>query len=199
MVTTEESPDAGESREPSAVVGRRPLDARELVPVVYDQLRAIARGFMRDERFGHTLQATALVHEAVIRLIAAGVSWQDELHFRRVAARCMLRILNDYADARAALKRGGGRTREFDSIGSLSEMCVDLDREAIRALAASLEKLEKVDPRGHDVAVLLFIHETPATEVASMLGISRKSVHRQWVYARAWLARELSHHDSSGV
>ncbi len=179
---------------PAGGAPRRRLDSNELLPLVYEELRKLARAQMREERVGHTLQATALVHEAVVRLQASGFAWESELHFLRVAGRCMMRILKDYADARGTLKRGGGRKRDFNEIGSLSELCADLDADAIRSLAVSLDRFGEEHPRAHDVVLLRFIHEVPVAKVAGLLDMSQRSIQRDWDFARAWLARAMAGH-----
>jgi RNA polymerase sigma factor (TIGR02999 family) len=167
-----------------------------LTPIVYDHLRRLARSYMRKERADHTLQATALVNEAFLRLVdTRHVSWNDRAHFFAVCARTMRRILVDAARARGAHKRGG-QLRQADH-----STAFDLDRlpahgsdaaDRICALDDALNELARLDPRRARVIELRFFGGLTVEETASALEISPQSVLRDWRIARAWLARELS-------
>ncbi len=170
-------------------VGDRPEAAEALVPLVYDELRAIASQRMREERAGHTLQATALVNEACARLLGPGrMDYQSRAHFFRVAAESMRRILIDHARRRNADKRGGGR-------GRLPLDVVDLAQESdpgmVLALDEALTRLESEDPRAFEVVQLRFFAGLSVEQAAEALGVSERTVQREWSFARAWLARAL--------
>jgi RNA polymerase sigma factor (TIGR02999 family) len=166
------------------------------MPVVYDQLRAQARRYMRRERIGVTLQGTALVHEAYLRLISAhDIDWHDRAHFFALSAQIMRRILVDAARARAAAKRGGGAARvehssavDLDQIPSRDS---DAASSSLCALDDALESLAQIDPRRARVIELRFFGGLSIDETADVLQISPQSVMRDWRLARAWIAREL--------
>jgi RNA polymerase sigma factor (TIGR02999 family) len=162
-----------------------------LTPVVYDELRRMARRYMHRERDGHTLQTTALVNEAYLRLVdVTHVDWQDRAHFFAVSAQMMRRILVDAARARASSKRGGQAVRaELDEIPDLSS---GRDREIV-AIDDALEALAALDPRKARVIELRFFGGLSVEETAEVLKISPQSVLRDWKLAKAWLMRELSH------
>ena len=167
-----------------------------LTPLVYEQLRRMARGYMRSERPGHTLQATALVNEAYLRLVdARDLDWKDRAHFFAVCARVMRRILVDAARSRGAIKRGGQADRLDRSTP------IDFDRlqtagakmsAQVCALDDALNALERIDPRRAQVIELRFFGGLSVEETGKVLQISPQSVMRDWRLARAWLARELS-------
>jgi RNA polymerase sigma factor (TIGR02999 family) len=160
-----------------------------LVPLVYDQLRRLASRSLRSQRPDHTLRATALVHEAYLRLADAGGDWQDRVHFYAVAARVMRSILVDYAKAGKRQKRGGGAEHiAFDEallVGPATPLGLpDLDE--------SLQRLEAHDARKGKVVELLFFGGLTYDETAVALGISEATVHRDLKMAKAWLYRDLS-------
>jgi RNA polymerase sigma-70 factor (ECF subfamily) len=166
-----------------------------LTSLLYDELRRMARGYMRHEHPGHTLQTTALVNEAYLRLVdAKGVDWQDRVHFLAVAARIMRRILVDAARTRASAKRGGGMARvdhssaiDFDRLPQAGS-----DRAAeLCALDDALVGLSQMDPRRAQVIELRFFGGLTVDETAEVLKISPQTVMRDWKLARSWLAREL--------
>jgi RNA polymerase sigma factor (TIGR02999 family) len=167
---------------------REQLDA--LFPLVYDELRRLARARMRAEGAAHTLQPTALVHEAWFRLAAQhGAGWRDRAHFFAMAAEMMRRILVNHARDRRAAKRGGGATRvELDEAVSFFETR-DVDLEA---LDEALQRLAALDPRASRVVELRFFAGLGIEEVAEALGVSPATVKRDWTTARAWLHRELA-------
>ena len=163
------------------------------MPLVYGHLRAQARRYVRYERDGLTLQGTALVHEAFLRLVEGrAVDWRDRSHFYAVASQVMRRILVDAARARSAAKRGGvvGAIREGVDVETIS---VDGTRAAdeIRALDDALDALARIDPRRARVVELRYFGGLSVEETADVLRVSPKSVMRDWQMARAWLMREL--------
>ena len=161
-----------------------------LAPIVYNELHGIARRSMRREHPGNTLQTTALVNEAWLRLVdATRVDWQDRAHFFSVSAQIMRRILVDAARRRRADKRGGGAIR-FDLKESI-DAAPARDRELI-ALDDSLNALAKLDPRKSKVVEMRFFGGLSVEETAAVLKISPQSVMRDWKLARAWLMREMA-------
>ncbi len=162
-----------------------------LTPAVYDELRRMARRYMRRERDGHTLQTTALVNEAYLRLVDVhNVSWQDRAHFFAVSAQMMRRILVDAARARASERRGGGAVRaELEEIPDLSS---GRDREIV-AIDDALKELAEMDPRKARVVELRFFGGLSVEESAEVLKVSPQTVLRDWKLAKAWLMRELKH------
>ena len=173
----------------------------ELTPLVYEQLRRLARGFARREPAGQPLQATALVHEAYLRLIdAAGVDWRDRAHFFAVTAKVMRRVLIDAARARRSAKRGGGvshvdhsRPFDFDALpGAGSDHAA-----AICSLDDALTTLAQLDARRAQVIELRFFGGLTVEETAHVLEVSPQTVMRDWSLARAWLARELGAESST--
>ncbi len=160
-----------------------------LTPLVYDELRRLARSYMRRERPGHTLQSTALVHEAFVRLIDQRVAWSSRAHFYGIAAQMMRRILVDHAKAQAAAKRGAGapRIELNESLAASPQRDVDL-----LALDEALERLTKIDPQRSRIVELRFFGGLSNEESAEVLGVSPVTVQRQWSGARAWLYHELS-------
>jgi len=163
-----------------------------LLEVVHEELRALAGGFARGQRAGHTLQPTALVHEAFLKLVHGGPpAWNDRAHFLAVAATAMRQILTDHARARAAQKRGG----EWEKV-SLSDLELGRDKENgseidLLALDDALEKLRAFDPRKHRVVELRFFGGLTVEEVARVLELSTTTVESEWRAARAWLAARL--------
>lgn len=167
----------------------------QLTPLVYAQLRAQARRYMRHERADATLQGTALVHEVYLRLVHGdAVDWQDRAHFFALSAQIMRRILIDAARARAAAKRGGGVMRvDHSSAVDLDQIPAD-DSSAASALCAlddALANLTQIDPRRAKVIELRFFGGLSVAETAEVLRVSEQTVMRDWRLARAWLAREL--------
>jgi RNA polymerase sigma factor (TIGR02999 family) len=169
----------------------------ELVRVVYDDLHKLARRCMSNERPGHTLQATALVNEAYLRLLSsANLSWQDRSHFFAVCGRLMRRILVDFARSRQTVKRGSNLARfELEEAKMISGRqgtdLVAID-DALRSLAA-------VDERKCQVVELRFFAGLSARETAEVLKVSEETVLRDWKLAKSWLKRELSKEASLGT
>ena len=161
----------------------------ELIPLVYDTLRRIARHELRGERAGHTLETTALINEAYLKLIEQSVSWQSRAHFFGIAARLMRQLLVDYARARQRLKRGGDlRQISLTAAAEIAqERAVDL-----LALDGALETLSEVDPQSGRIVELRFFGGLTIEETAQVMGISTPTVERRWRTVRAWLETELS-------
>jgi RNA polymerase sigma factor (TIGR02999 family) len=163
--------------------------ADQLLPLVYDHLQAIAHRRLRQERVGHTLQATALVHEAFIKLVGDKQStWQDRGHFFRVAAEAMRRILIDHARKKKSQKRGGGRPVVPLSVIDLAE---DHDPQQIIALDEALQTLEQEDPRAAEIVQLRFFAGLSVEETVEAMGLSERTVMREWAFARARLFQLL--------
>jgi RNA polymerase sigma factor (TIGR02999 family) len=161
----------------------------ELLQCVYQQLRAIAQRRMASERPGHTLQATALVHEAYVRLLGDHeVTWRDRSHFYLAAAEAMRRILVDHARRRGREKRGGNRTRVPLSVCDLA--AAD-DPQQILALDDALQRLQGVDAHAAELVRLRFFAGLSIEETAAALGVSERTVKHEWTYARARLFRFL--------
>ena len=173
-----------------------PAALDRLTPLVYVQLHRMARGYMRNERLGHTLQATALVNEAFLRLVdARDLDWKDRAHFFAVCARVMRRILVDAARSRAAVKRGGQADRVEHSTAINLDLLPNPASEMsaqVCALDEALNMLAQVDPRRAQVIELRFFGGLTVEETAQVLQTSPQTVMRDWRLARAWLARELS-------
>jgi RNA polymerase sigma factor (TIGR02999 family) len=166
---------------------RQALD--ELMPVVYDQLRKLASNCLRAERPDHTLRATALVHEAYVRLVDSDVAWQDRVHFFAVSARMLRRILVDHAKSRNRDKRGG----EFEKIPLDEAVMVGPQSDkGIVELDEALKRLATQDQRKSELIELLFFGGLTYDEAAVALKISPATVHRELILAKAWLYRELS-------
>jgi RNA polymerase sigma factor (TIGR02999 family) len=159
----------------------------ELLPLVYEELRRLAHARMAQERREHTLQATALVHEAYLRLIGdADPGWNGRGHFFAAAAEAMRRILIEHARAKLARKRGGQHQRvELEDIPPIIGPCENLDD--LLELDAALERLAQEDPAKAELVKLLYFAGLNLEEVAAAQGISRTTAYRRWLYARAWL------------
>jgi RNA polymerase sigma factor (TIGR02999 family) len=161
-----------------------------LMPLVYDELRRLAASYMRRERPGQTLQATALVHDAYIRLMQdSKLSWQNRAHFFGIAARSMRQILVERARARRAVKRGGSRIRVTLDAGLLATEAPEIDLEA---LDEALTRLEALDAELAQVVDVRFFGGLSIEEAAETLDVSPATVKRRWTVAKAWLARELA-------
>jgi RNA polymerase sigma factor (TIGR02999 family) len=163
-----------------------------LVPLVEEELRRLARGYMARERHAHTLQVTALVNEAFLRLMdARRLDWQDRAHFLGIAARLMRRVLVDHARARASQKRGGcaQRVSLTQSLPAAPEAGLDLD---VVALDRALANLAAVDERKSRVIELRFFGGLSVEETADVLHVSIGTVKRDWRLAKLWLLRELN-------
>jgi RNA polymerase sigma factor (TIGR02999 family) len=159
-----------------------------LLEIVYDDLRRLAGAYMKNERGDHTLQATALVHEAYMRLVDwKNVSWQNRAQFFAVAAQIMRRVLIDHARARKSQKRHGHKLVIDEAISLPDRRPIDLV-----ALDEALESLKQVDPRQAKIVELRFFGGLSIEETAYVLNISESTVRREWTFAKAWFQRELN-------
>ena len=168
--------------------GKRQAEA-ELLRLIYGELRRLARGYMRRERADHTLQPTELVHQAYLRLLADHKrQWENRAHFYAIAANAMRQILVDYARRRNAAKRGAGRAAT-----TLSERVASAQRDSIdiMALDQALERLAKLDREQSQIVEWHYFAGMTLAEIAEVLGVSTRTVKRQWAAARTWLFREL--------
>lgn len=167
-------------------IGRGESQASEdLLPLVYDELRRLASARMAEESAGQTLQATALVHEAWLRLVKEeGRTWRNRAHFFRAAAQAMRRILVDRARHKLSLKAGGGNKKVSLEEVDLAAATTD---DRVLLVDQSLERLEKEDPESARLITLKFFGGLTNKEVAKILGITERSVERQWAYARTCL------------
>jgi RNA polymerase sigma factor (TIGR02999 family) len=164
--------------------------ASQLFPLVYEELRRMAAGHMAQESPGQTLDATALVHEAYLRLVDPQKQqrFENRRHFFGAAAEAMRRILVERARARKSSKRGGDRKRlDLDH----QDIAAPDRSEELLALNAALDRLEVVEPQAAELVRLRYFACRTMTEASELLGLSRRSVHRLWAYARAWLLEEL--------
>ncbi len=171
-------------------------DALErLLPVLYQELRRLAAGFLRGERAGHTLQPTALAHEAYLRLAGRQIAWQGRHHFMAVAARAMRSVLVDHARRRNAAKRGGGEAAVTLDTGMLA---ADARPVAFDDLDDALTDLARLSERQARVVELRYFGGLSVEEAAEVLGVAPATVKRDWATARAWLYRELTRTGDSG-
>jgi RNA polymerase sigma-70 factor, ECF subfamily len=163
--------------------------AEQLFPVVYDELRALAAQQFRRERAGHTLQPTALVHQAYLALVGnERINFRARTHFFATAAKVMRQLLVDHARSRLRDKRGGGRARVPLREDQITVQC----EEDILAVEEALEMLEKVDSRQAEIVELRFYGGLTVDEVAVALGISKRTVEAEWTMIRAWLRKALT-------
>jgi RNA polymerase sigma factor (TIGR02999 family) len=162
----------------------------KLTPLVYRELHRLAGHYMGGEKQGHTLQATALVNEAYVRLIDwKNVQWQNRAHFFGVSAQLMRRVLVDYARSRHYMKRGGG----VHPVALEEALLVsDENLDTVVAIDAALQRLSAIDPRSAQVVELRYFGGLSVEETAEVLKISSITVMRDWQFARAWLVRELA-------
>lgn len=165
-----------------------------LVPLVYNELRRLAGRYMRDERTGHTLQPTALVHEAYLRLAGQDrANWQNRAQFMGVAGQLMRRILVDHARKRCAAKRGGPLATLDESA---AKQLADVSRpEEILAVHLTLERLERLDPQQGKLVELRYFAGLSAEETAEAMALSLRTVEREWTTAKAWLRAQLAEKD----
>jgi RNA polymerase sigma factor (TIGR02999 family) len=167
-----------------------------LTPLIYNELRRLARSHLRRERDGHSLPPTGLVNEAYLRLVdTSEIEWQDRVHFLSVSSRIMRRVLIDAARRRAAQKRGAAAHRADDAAVDMDQIAAaGSDRAAtLCALDDALEALARLDPRRAQVIELRFFGGLSVDETADVLKVSSQTVMRDWKLARAWLMRELRH------
>jgi RNA polymerase sigma factor (TIGR02999 family) len=173
----------------SAIEHGDPSAAAQLLPLVYDELRHLAAQRLAQEKPGQTLEATALVHEAYLRLVG-DQHFDNRGHFFAAAAEAMRRILLNRARDKKRLKRGGGRRRvDLDHI----EIALDTDDEQLVALDEALTQLAVEDPEAARLVSLRFFAGLTLKDAAASLGLSQRTAERQWTYARAWLYARLSH------
>jgi RNA polymerase sigma factor (TIGR02999 family) len=159
------------------------------MPLVYQELRRIAHHYLQNERSGHTLQDTALVNEAYVRMVAQDFpAWQNRAHFFAVAAQLMRQILVDYARSHRAAKRGGSVCRL--TLDEAEEQAQPIDVDVI-ALDEALKTLAEMDPQQSRVVELKFFAGLSIEDTSEVLGVSSSTVKRDWITARAWLYREL--------
>jgi RNA polymerase sigma factor (TIGR02999 family) len=164
-----------------------------IVPIVYDELRKQAARYLRRERAGHTLQTTALIHEAYIRLVdQKNVRWQNRAHFFGISAQLMRRILVDHARTKGRAKRGGSDIRVSLDDTNLIAKGTDLD---IIAVDEALERLAQIDEQQSKIVELRFFSGLTVEETAEVLKISPATVKRDWSMAKAWLHREISRNE----
>ena len=167
--------------------------AEELFPVVYDELRRLAKGYMSRETPGHALQPTALVHEAYLKLVdQTRANWKGKTHFYAVGARVMRRLLVDHARERGALKRGAGwqSVTLSDALRPLGGEV--LDPAQLLDLNTALEQLAEIDEREAKVVTLRFFGGLTVEQVAEVVGVSKRTVENDWRHAQAWLRLRLS-------
>ena len=162
----------------------------ELLPLVYDELRKLARSRLRLERVGHTLNTTALVHEAYLKLAdRSAIEWQSRAHFYAVASRMMRQVLVNYAEARRALKRGGSAPHV--PLDEAKIAFVDDHAEEILALDDALDRLRRFNERGANIVVYRFFGGLTHDEIGEVMGISAVTVRRSWTTARSWLKHDM--------
>lgn len=167
----------------------------QLMPLVYDELRGLAKRYMRRESASHTLQTNALVNEAYLRLVnQQNVEWQSRAHFFAIAAQVMRHLLVDHARSKQYAKRGGGAQQI-----TLDEGLAVTDDNAVELLALhqALERLEAIDDRKSKIVELRYFGGLSTEETAEVLGVSEITIKREWAKAKAWLFRELSQSDVS--
>ena len=176
--------------------GRRE-SAEALLPLVYQQLRAIAKQRMAGERHDHTLQATALVHEAYVKLVGDGgpINWSGRAAFFKAAAEAMRRILIDHARTRGRVKRGGRDQADKRVPLSVLDLAAESDCVEILALDEAICRLDGVDPEVASVVRMRFFAGLTVDDTAAALNISPRQADRHWAYARAWLFKTLSQQD----
>ena len=169
----------------------QPEAADQLVALVYRELRRIAGAYMRDERPGHTLQPTALVNEAWLRLVGqTRVNWRDRAHFFGLAARMMRRVLVDHARAHLTSKRGAGaQVLDLDWVEIEAS---PLKLEEVLAVHEALSRLSRFDPQQERIVEMHYFAGMTVNETAEALGVSPRTVDREWAVANAWLRKELS-------
>jgi RNA polymerase sigma factor (TIGR02999 family) len=181
----------------NAIDRGEPGAASQLLPLVYDELRRLAAQKLAQEKAGQTLQATALVHEAYLRLVGRGEeqAWEGRAHFFAAAAEAMRRILVEHARRKKRHKRGGDRNRQ-----PLDEDAIAAPelREDLLALDEALTRLTEVDRRAAELVQLRYFAGLPIPEAAQALGIAPRTADRLWAYAKAWLHREMQGADPAG-
>lgn len=173
----------------NAIDGGNDQAGQELIPLVYDELRTMAARKMANERPGQTLQATALVNEAYLRLVGNDQKWQNRGHFFAAAAEAMRRILVDNARRKNSQKHGGGVVKiELSSV----DVAINADEDHLLLVNDALEKLEAKDPDAAELIKLRFFVGMSNSEAAQALNLAERSATRLWTYARAWLYKEIN-------
>lgn len=167
--------------------------AERLLPLVYEQLRGLAQRALRGEAAGHTLQATALVHEAFLRLVGPReLPWQNRAHFFAAAAEAMRRILVDHARKKAAEKRGGGAARRAAiDLAGLPDPSSEAQSAGFLILDEAITRLQQVDPEAAEVVRLRYFAGLSIDETAAAIGVSAPTVKRLWAFARGWLKEAI--------
>ncbi len=174
----------------SALANGEPAAMDQLLPVIYDELKRLAAAQLRRERGEHTLGATALVHEAFLRLVdQRSVDWRGRSHFFGIAAQAMRRILVDHARRRTAHKRSRDQQITLDDAAPIA---ADADSDEILDVHEALERLAQLDERQARLVELRYFAGFTIDEAAELLGISTATAYRDWAFARAWLQRELA-------
>jgi RNA polymerase sigma factor (TIGR02999 family) len=165
--------------------------ASQLIPLIYNEMRRMAGAYMQRERPGHTLQATALVHEAYMRLAGGRPApWQNRAHFFAVAAHVMRQVLVDHARRRHSSKRGGGNARKIDID---AEALIGVENiEDVIALDEALDRLARLDPRQSRLVEMRFFAGLDVEQLAEVMGVSPTTIKREWRSAKAWLHGELT-------
>jgi RNA polymerase sigma factor (TIGR02999 family) len=172
--------------------GQQAPSTEELFPLVYGELRRLAQRYLQGEAPGHTLQPTALVHEAYLKLVdQTRANWKGRSHFFAVGAQVMRRLLVDHARERRAQKRGGDRQRVTMAEWLEPEAAADVPLEEIIGLNRAVDKLATVDPREARIVVMRFFGGLTMEQIAAVLGLGKRTVEGNWRHARAWLRREL--------
>jgi RNA polymerase sigma-70 factor (ECF subfamily) len=186
-------PDANATELLHQLADRDESAAERLFPMIYEDLRELALGYFQRQEGGHTLQPTALVHEAFVKISGSRSRWKDRAHFYAVAAAAMRQILIEHARRKKADKRGGGRDRV-----TLSNVLTPSGGSEIDVLALNelLTKLEQFDPRQYRVVEMRFFAGASEEEIAEVLGVSRTTVQSEWRSAKAWLGKELRKADT---
>jgi RNA polymerase sigma factor (TIGR02999 family) len=167
----------------------------KLIPLLYDELRRLAGHFLREERPGHTLQPTALVHEAYLKLAGQRAGFENRAQFMAVAAQAMRRILVDYARGRVAAKRGGGMALLDIEIATTGAAATVEQSEELLAIDEALERLAAIDPKQAKVVEMRYFGGLTVEETAAALDIAPRTVKREWAMAKAWLRVEISSWD----
>lgn len=172
--------------------------ADRLLPMVYEELRRLAAGQMAAQRRDHTLQATALVHEAYLRLVGTGeASWNDRTHFFRAAAEAMRQVLIEHARRKSARKRGGSALQRVD-LHDLT-LATETDDDTLLLVHEALEAFARIDPTKAELVKLRYFIGLSNEESAKVLQLSEATVKRYWEFARAWLFREISRLQHAGT
>jgi RNA polymerase sigma factor (TIGR02999 family) len=179
----------------NAAAGGDRLAADRLLPLVYDQLRRAAQKNLATERAGHTLTATALVHEAYLKLVGPReVPWASQAHFYAAAAEAMRRVLLDHAKSRSREKRGGvdGKPARRVDFASVADLAIAEDADEIVSFDAALRRLEQESPDAARVVQLRFFAGLTVEQTAAAMNVSDRTVNRLWLFARAWLHRAIT-------